>query len=75
MILADGEGELEITVHEVEPPMSPRAGDFRAIVVSRRWASTAPMSTFGSLPTTSNASSKPFASSNETGAERLNLPA
>ena len=32
MILADGEGELEITVHEVEPPMSPRAGDFRAIV-------------------------------------------
>ena len=32
MILKDGEGELEITVHEVEPPMSMRPGDFRATV-------------------------------------------
>jgi len=32
MILKDGEGELEISVHEVEPPTSMRPGDFRATV-------------------------------------------
>lgn len=32
MILGDGEGELEITVREVEPPTSVRPGDFLATV-------------------------------------------
>ncbi len=32
MILKDDEGELEITVHEVEPPTSMRSGDFWATV-------------------------------------------
>jgi len=32
MVLRDDDGELEIVVHEVEPPTSMRPGDFRATV-------------------------------------------
>lgn len=75
MILMDDEGELEITLQKVEPPTSMRPGGSERSFVSRRWTSGAPMSTSGSLPMTSNASSKLFGSSSEIGVERLNLAA